>query len=676
MPLDGNQPPERGYAERMHMRREDSHANDYTGIYAPYANRPDTVLELMMPNWFPQSADSGNYADVGNSYVAGMAALQQVFSPAGVGKFVRPRENTWIRHELAVIGGGLDFNTKRYEFDKIVAHFAGIPEAFDPKSRRYEKYADLRMNIAVLRNYLLNHFFPDGDVENDARDRQAAHSLNQVAMQVGEMLHRGRSWLPHLGTSVSPSRANMKGDGAAEIYEKLYRGERLRHLASPVMVPINFLRNRSNMFWRLPPLTETPFDPRNLAAPLDTYATGDDVMTGGGGRPDGMASMPDPARTEVISHSFDDLGAGLAGAAIPLASVDNLSEPVKARAVEIAREILEKLRLKFADTPLDALLDRVDTAEVYKLLQETQKLSDLFYTQAGRAALRDPNLFLDTDIQVAFDSLGKLSAQAKLQALKYAEESGSSENALRIANELQAMPASWRDTGLLTVGQMLGSVQVGLEKILLRLQEQARASNEVRQPVLAGPALGTGLVAGAAGTVLGVGAGMGLANQAGVVAPSIPPLQRQMQQVMAANQIANTAADRRAQSLDSNATSMESALSTAALRAVTPPPRPSSRPRNANRLPSSTVREAGRRAPQQAMAPTPAPATDAFGSLLNNGDMAKMRTAVDTGGLTSPAIGPRRARDVVERIAAQERDPLAQSNDSNGTGRPGGFGVR
>ena len=664
MPTDGNYYDQEQKSHRGRRKQEREEGN-LSGLFASHSGSPDTLIELMWPERFPAAADSG---DLGNSYISGMAALQQVFNPAGVGPFVRPRENTFIRHELAVIGGRLDFNPKKYEFDNIVAHFAELPQVFDKKNRHYEKYADLRLNLAVMRNYLLNHFFPDGDVENDKEDRRAAHSLNQIAMYVGDMLHRGNRWLPSLGPSVTLSRASEKGTGAAEIYQKLRTGEKQRLLLSPVLVPVNLIRNRSNMIWRLPPLPETPFDPRNLAAPLDTYMPDEDIGTYGGGTGGEQAPLPDRERWNVISHSFADLGAGLAGATVPLATVDDLSQPVKTRAIELAREILEKLKLKFSDTPVEALLDRVDTAEVYQLLRETQRLSDLFYMQAGRAALTHPDFFEDRDIVVAFDALGKLSCQAKLQALKYAEESGSDESALRIAREIEAMPASWRDPGTFTVGHLLGSVQIGLEKIFRQLQAQTQTNDDARHVGYTDPSL---LPPGT------IGQGNGLASQNSPAAvPSISPLQQRMQQVMAANDMVNMAAERRTQqsSVYQAASSGQSVPSAAAIAAAEPPPRPSGRRSRQN---TGVVQARQSRQQQAVMQAAQAPTVPAagFGSMLKPEDLASLRGSVNTAGMNGPVIGPRRAKDTIRDIANASRDPLASQQPDTapgGSNRPGG----
>jgi len=666
MAPDGT-PPNRLFGDREAYR--DDRSGNYSGIFAPYSKDPETILELLAPERYPLPGETNGVA---NSYISGMAALQQVFSPAGVGKFVRPRENTWIRHELAVIGAGLDFNTKRYEFDQIVAHFAQIPAAFDPEHRKFDQYSDLRMNLAVLRNFLLNHFFPDGDVDNDLRDQNAAHALNQVAMHVGKMLHRGKQWTPTLGPSVTPSRANIKGDGAAEIYEKLRRGETLRKVALPVMGPVNLLRNRSNMLWRLPPLEETPFDPRNLNAPLDTVSSDSDVSTNGGGRPDAQSAMPDKERWDVISHSFEDLGGALAGATVPLATVDELSQPVKDRAIALAREILDKLKLKFAETPVEALLDRVDTSEVYRLLRETQRLSDLFYAQAGRAALTHPNLFYDPEMQLAFDALGKLSCQAKLQALKYAEESGSSDNALQIARDIEAMPASWRMTGQLTVGQLLGSIQLGFEKILLHLQEQNHATSESYQKSLypqdysQSASLSAAPMQGLAQTSMS-------STMSARPRASISPLQQQMQQVMAANQMANLSADRRASSLESGGIhSSATTPSVAAISAATPPAR-SRRPSGASRRSGSAVHQAAQRSAMLPVAPpAPTAASTPFGDLLNSKDLASMRSSVDQSLATGPVIGPKRARERVQELANRQEQTIAgAASPDSSLHRPG-----
>ena len=682
MPTDGYNSDKQHEERRQRRRGQDrEEGSNLTGQFAAYEGHRDTLLELMWPERFPASADSGSYG-VGNSYLSGMAALQQVFNPAGVGAFVRPRENTFIRHELAVIGGRLDFNVKKYEFDKIVAHFAQIPKAFDPKSSQYEKYADLRMNLSVMRNYLLNHFFPDGDVENDLDDRRAAHSMNQIAMHVGDILHRGNGWLPSVGPSVSTSHANVKGEGAAEIYQKLLQGERRRLLLSPVLAPINLVRNRSNMIWRLPALQETPFDPRNLAAPLDTYATDDNIGTYGGGTGD-QAPLPDRQRLDVISHSFDDLGSGLTGALVPLATVDDLSQPVKDRAIELAREILEKLKLKFSGTPMDALLDQVGTTDVYQLLKETQRLSDLFYSQASRAALVKPDLFHDPDMQVAFDALGKLSCQAKLQALKFAEESGSSDNARKIAREIEAMHPSWRDPGTHTVGHMLGAVQIGLEKILRHLQEQSHTNSEARSVAHGGP--GTNIPG-----ISGLGGGLAQQNAPGVVQSSISPLQQRMQQVMASNEMVNMAAERRSQQQESvyqvaqQGTGASSAPSVAAIASSTPPPRPprpvagTTRARSSSSAVMSAAQQQGmgQMARRSTAAVQPVAPPKEFNNLLNSGDLANLRGTVDVGGLAGqPTIGPRRHGDTVREIAAS-RDSLASAQDAISPTRPGGYSSR
>jgi hypothetical protein len=396
-----------------------------------------------------------------------LEAFSRVFSHGPLGQFVKPKDNNWQRHKLAVLSSGLEFNPSQSSFDEILALHADRPAYFDPNHRDYEKYEGLRTNIAVVRNFLLNHFFPDGTVDDDKKDIQNVKHIQWIAGELGDMLARGSSLFHNYAKpSVNPLKANEEGVGAAMMYDKLRGMEILEGLLAPVYVPLNLIRGTMNRHWNLPDIEATPFHEHNLTAPFIPDTTSSSLMAAGN-----MAGSPQQQEAlfqlqGVASGSFSELGESMLHASSGYVSVEELQQPVKIRAIELAQDILDKLRIRFGDTSIEAMLDHTDLPSMHDLLSDVNQLARVYYDHLQRGVILDPSLAENNDVLLASEALGKFAYQSKMQALKAAEQQGDTVAAEQIFADLEVMPDEWRYPPERSVGQLLADIKLGIDAVV------------------------------------------------------------------------------------------------------------------------------------------------------------------------------------------------------------------
>lgn len=394
-----------------------------------------------------------------------------------VGKYATPSSNTWEAYSSTVRACELHFDPETYVFDKAIADASRNRAICDPSARHYTDYEPLRHNLAVLRNFVLNHIYGEEIDAREARDDRKFSFVQQIGEALGNMLFRGNNPLMAnpFAPRITPRDANVEYDGAVAMYAKLLETQRNNTLLAPLrFIGELHLRNPAGRRWNLPPSALTPFGKLNYFAPPPTDA----LMEA----PPAEEALQQQAMQEetVRTLTMDAVGTAFTNVAGQYNSIDSLSQPVKLQAIEIAREILEKLKLQFSGSPVLAMLDYT-SGQFQRTMTDLSSVITVYKDHLQRACELDVSLMDDPMILTANEAVGFLGAQIKLRALDRAEMTGDMTHAQLIRQELTYLPKQWLNPNYMTSAQALNALEQGLNMVVATLalvQEEGMDQNQ------------------------------------------------------------------------------------------------------------------------------------------------------------------------------------------------------
>lgn len=391
----------------------------------------------------------------------------------GIGKYMEPVAQTLNDHYQLIFdrSNKLDFWPEdNPAFDGVVAG-TFLPAAFNtPEHPNYFNYEPLRDNLATVRNVLMNMLvdpIPEGD-GHDKANHQALLKLEQMAREIGVSMERDKLLLPGPNTTTLNTAALAEpGIGAAKMYEFLLKKQN----RSMWLHPIDWLRGRDYSHWNLPPLEQSPFSAEHVAQFHPNYTPpGVDPRA-----PDVELPTPEiaPITPEAapeaakdpfsIGHEIALAAASATAAAHALRSVDTLPRPVKNRAVELARDILDKLKIRFCDdTAIEWMQHPSD--ETLAMGESIAEVLTLYNFTFHNALAENPDLQQDAALSTANLAAGKLAYVLKMQALAALERETNPDDAALVLGEIQSMPDSWKQLGAdETIASLLEQVDQGIE---------------------------------------------------------------------------------------------------------------------------------------------------------------------------------------------------------------------
>lgn len=392
----------------------------------------------------------------------------------GIGKYMVPKINSLINHYRLVYdrNNELDFwGPQNPSFDSIIEQTFFAPAFSKPEHPHYFNYEPLRDNIATVRNYLYDQIV-DGVDMSDSRARFACvKKLEQMGREIGVALERDSLTRRPGSLHLDVLEASQPGVGAAKMYELLCK----KQDRSPLLRPLDMLLGRQYWNWGLPKLENSPFSKENV----DAFCLAEEQnLVVPSEKPDVPAEPPTPAQPDIQpqpepepqpdspafsrGHELSVLGAALAGSAFSLDRVEQLPRPVKHRAIEIARDILDKLKINLCDDTLNKWLDhpKEETLDYAKSLAQ---VGELYANSHEIATLANPELKQDPAILAANAAMGKLAYMIKQQAASALEAEGNVDDAQMLRGELASFPSEWQQVDGVTVDQLLGDLQTGLE---------------------------------------------------------------------------------------------------------------------------------------------------------------------------------------------------------------------
>lgn len=389
----------------------------------------------------------------------------------GAGKFVIPRENTWAAHRMLVLDPAMNlgYSPSAYPFfDQRIRQRIDYAPLVDMSDRRYPAYDVLRENIAIVRNYVMSEFFPDGSV--DPEDQKQVRQMAQVADFLGEGLGNN-GWLRNpLKPKISLERANMPGTGAQYLYQQIKAHETYYNWMMPVLLPLYLVTGKTYKNWGLPSLEDSPFsnDALRVPPPLPVSKLTDEELLS-------LCSDMDKGKTAqnvsaAYAEGINQIGDSLTHASHMYQSVDSLKEPTKRESVELAKEILRKLKLKIGEALVSHGLSP-EALQNFTILESLKGVVQVYEYHLQKLSTQDPRILENPAVRQAADAIGKLGFVAKMEALRIAESSHNAPLAKALTEELLQLPAHWQHPKELKFKELLNQVESGLDAVLLRMAQ-------------------------------------------------------------------------------------------------------------------------------------------------------------------------------------------------------------
>lgn len=406
----------------------------------------------------------------------------------GVGSYVIPAYPGW-KALLKLIQDreiNVDFSLKEYPvFDKIIGEHFNSPYMLDPLDDHYESYRSLRDNIAAVRNLLMQTYYsntPAGMTPEKARI-----ALAEIAEFVGEGLNNNYLYMgvlpnhkwgrPH----IDLSRARAKGgEGAQYIYEEILKHQRHSNWMRPFDAVLSLFGGKSAPDWMLPPASETGFIsglfslfstsklPNSISS-TPTSAEIEAALARVGALEAERAALRGRMELNTMSVDLDAIGNHLLFSAEHMNRVETLSEPVRQDAIEIAREILRKLKFALGDLNiLDGL--KLKPTDDMATLGAIKGVSMVYERLLAWARGLDPSIMEHPSIIAATRAVGQFGYLAKLEAFRMARAAGNTVQAENLGEQLKRIPSVYATATDATFGGLLSKVENGINAVLNRAQ--------------------------------------------------------------------------------------------------------------------------------------------------------------------------------------------------------------
>lgn len=414
----------------------------------------------------------------------------------GIGKYVIPRRTGW-KPLLEVIHDpvpNIDFSANIYPaFDGILGQRFNSPYLLDPLDDNFMSYESLRDNLAAVRNFLMQTYY--ADTPNGMTPEKAKQSLAEIAAFVGDGLYN--NWLYYgVVPNHNPTKPHIDlgharrtgGEGAQYIYEKILEHQRHSSWLRPFEKVAELFGGKPKHDWMLPPARATHFNER--------YGK---LLTEGGLPPGADMASIEVAAAEVAaiearlsalydSRAVSDVAGDLDALANHLiftadtmdaGGVAQLSEPTRVRAVEIARDILRKLKFSLGDVSLlDGLrLKPTDDLTTFNAVHGVATVYERLLAWAR--GNHDAGIMQHPAILAANRAIGQVGYLAKREAHRMATLAGNSLLAERLSTQLATLSARYGMPEGARFGDLLDTIDSGINTIITRIQQVGVSGGEI-----------------------------------------------------------------------------------------------------------------------------------------------------------------------------------------------------
>jgi len=164
-----------------------------------------------------------------------------------------------------------------------------------------------------------------------------------------------------------------------------------------------------------------------------------------------------------------------------LQSVSSMAPPARIESVELAKEILRKLKkLGLGNASMDSLMKSGDTEAKADLAQQLAEMTEIYQNIVAEALQQNPDLFSDRRIREANEAVGQFSHTIKLMAAKEIPTSHAASQ--QISADIANTPEEWKKLDGRTVERLAQAMEGGVERAVqdlqTRQQEQAQQQDE------------------------------------------------------------------------------------------------------------------------------------------------------------------------------------------------------
>jgi len=164
-----------------------------------------------------------------------------------------------------------------------------------------------------------------------------------------------------------------------------------------------------------------------------------------------------------------------------LRSIDSLEPPAREESIELAREILRKLKnMSFSDKSVKEMIDAGRPEDRVDFAEAIEEMADMYKNLLQEATETNPELLRDKQVQEAGEAVSTFAHAIKLMAAK--EMPSSIAAAQQIAADATHNPAEWNQLNDRTVGRLLKSMEGALEKAVGGIEsDQAEQQRQEEQ---------------------------------------------------------------------------------------------------------------------------------------------------------------------------------------------------
>ena len=415
----------------------------------------------------------------------------------GLGRYIIPRISGW-KTLLGIVHDpvpNIDFSANIYPaFDGVIGQRFQSPYLLDPLDNKYESYESLRDNLAAVRNFLMERYFA---VDSTMDPTIAKQNMNEIANFVGDGLYNNFLFggiipnhnpdLPH----IDLKRARAKdGEGAQYIYDCILAHNRHTSGFRPLDAIKELFGGQKAPNWQLPDSHKTHFTEmfhkdleKNLPHP-QVDATVDPAAAIAAAYANGKAiearldAVRDAKLLSNQASDLDNVGDYLIYSASHMNGVAQMDAAKRRTAVDIAKDILKGLKI-FGDKDATKALGFLpsEDAAVFGSLKSVAKVYDRL--TAWARANGDTNILQNPAVLMATQALAQIGYMAKQEALRLAQTAGNHLQASLIGEQIHLLPESYKPRPGTKFGDLLDTIQSGMETILNRTQEVSVDGGEI-----------------------------------------------------------------------------------------------------------------------------------------------------------------------------------------------------
>ena len=424
----------------------------------------------------------GSAADMAISIEHSRYTLQEI---PGIGRYARLTEPGWnplltLIHDAAA---GIDFSFTRFpKFDAVVSEYADHPQINDSADETYKTYKNLHDNIAAVRNFLLQLYF--GNPPEGMSAEKAETALQQIAAYVGEGIKNNLRFLESAATHdprkpfiVLADASEPDGRGAQYIYEKILEMQRHDTWLRPFDAVLALFGGKIHGEWMLPPAETTPFRQALfsvLAPPMFSNPPTTEELEAQQRYLEKLEArrqeLMEAAHLNTMAQDMNAIGNHLLYTSDNLSGIAHMAEPVRREAIEIAKEILRKLKLVIGDKNiLDGL--KLKPQDDMAGLGAITCVALVYARLVAWACGIDPSIMQHPSVMAATRAIGQLGYIKKLEAHRLARLAGNRALAEKLKAQLAKIPPYFSEVSDTKINGLLEKIERGIDTVMNRVHE-------------------------------------------------------------------------------------------------------------------------------------------------------------------------------------------------------------